>query len=183
MSQRIKGSKIQIATMKNTAPVISLLLLCSCNNQGKRVEITKSIDDASIRESPFHRIYKNNKCPKRDVVCAPELLIERSGNKRDSVRGKVYYSNNYLSELAECNNLQHELFVNIRDSAYQPLYTGSKKSVDTLHFLFKYPTNSNINLKGQQRLIVSLRTSYTVPHNEGSRYDTVIQRPIYIKVK
>ena len=169
--------------MKNTASVILLLLFCSCNNLEKRVENAKSIDDVSIRESPFYRIYKINKCPKQDVVCAPELLIERSGNKRDSVRGKAYYSNNYLSELAECNNLQHELFVNIRDSANQPLYTGSKKSVDTLRFSFKYPTNSNINSKGQQRLIVSLRTSYMVPHNESSRYDTVIQRPILIKVK
>ena len=169
--------------MKNATLILVLLLMCSCESQNKQDEGTINLGDAAIRESPFHRIYHNNKCPKEGIVCAPELLIEKNIVVKDSIRGQAYYSNNYLSELAECNNLHHELFLNIRDSANQPLYTGSKKAVDTIRFAFKYPLKSNVNSKGQQKLIVALRTSFTVPHNEGSRYDTVVQRPIYIQVK
>ena len=169
--------------MKNAAQIIVMLLACSCQSQNKQDGSTTNLDDAAIRESPSHRIYHDNKCPKEGVVCAPELVIENSPGVKDSIRGQAYYSDNYLSELAECNNLHHELFLNIRDSANQPLYTGSKKTVDTIRFAFKYPLASSINSKGQQKLIVALRTSFTVPHNEGSRYDTVVQRPIYIQIK
>jgi hypothetical protein len=75
------------------------------------------------------------------------LRISNNG-RRDGIRGKAFYSNQALAQLATCNELKRRITLRVFNSNRTKVCQVTRIDVDTLYFAYAYPKAEEISQAG-----------------------------------
>jgi hypothetical protein len=167
---------------------VFVLLSCTAKIKNGNSTVDSLNSNKTDKRSSSEILYSNSSCLDWSIETYP--IIELKSDtivSSDSIRGKLFFSTNYLKQLAKCNQLDYKIAFDVYST--DGGYGESVKIInnDTLLFVMPYDSLKLINSTkkfNEYLLKGNLRATY-FKLNEAFWYDTsmTIRKSIFVSKK